>query len=112
MNNEEHDNLDETWCLYDGELVDDELFGEWAGFAANVRVVVLSDSCHSGTVTKVALGIAQLADAIVGYDPAAAPRFMPPQVALRAYRAKKELYDSIQKVTRKTEDDVEANVLF
>src|SRR4030095_3708620 len=42
----------ETWCLYDGELIDDEINRALARFKAGVRVLVLSDSCHSGTVTK------------------------------------------------------------
>jgi hypothetical protein len=46
------DGLDETWCLYDGELLDDELYGAWANFPAGVRILVFSDSCHSGTVLK------------------------------------------------------------
>ena len=49
---EEDDKLDETWCLYDGELIDDELYLELGRFAKGVRVLVLSDSCHSGTVTR------------------------------------------------------------
>ena len=44
---------DETWCIYsDRQLVDDELYSLWAQFAAGVRIFVLSDSCHSGTVLK------------------------------------------------------------
>ena len=43
---------DETWVLYDGELVDDELHELYTTFDAGVRVVVLSDSCHSGSVTR------------------------------------------------------------
>ncbi len=50
---DEADKLDETWCLFDGQLIDDELYVELARFAAGVRVLVLSDSCHSGTVTRV-----------------------------------------------------------
>jgi hypothetical protein len=49
---DEPDRKDETWCLYDGQLVDDELYVELGRFAAGVRVLVLSDSCHSGTVTR------------------------------------------------------------
>lgn len=49
---DEPDHKDETWCLYDGQLVDDELYVELSRFAAGVRVLVLSDSCHSGTVTR------------------------------------------------------------
>ena len=48
----EDDALDETWCLYDRELLDDELFAAFSEFAAGVRIVVLSDSCHSGSVTR------------------------------------------------------------
>jgi len=47
-----NDHLDETWCLYDGQLIDDELFELWADFAKGVRIVMVSDSCHSGTVAK------------------------------------------------------------
>jgi len=50
--NEETDRLDETWVLYDKEIIDDELYELWSKFATGVRIVVISDSCHSGTVTK------------------------------------------------------------
>ena len=36
--------------LYDRQLVDDELYALWARFAAGVRILVFSDSCHSGSV--------------------------------------------------------------
>jgi hypothetical protein len=49
---DEDDNMDETWVLYDREVVDDELAALWSQFAEGVRIVVLSDSCHSGTVAK------------------------------------------------------------
>jgi hypothetical protein len=51
-NSDEPDHKDETWVLYDGELVDDELHEFYTQFKAGVRVVVLSDSCHSGSVVK------------------------------------------------------------
>ncbi len=50
---DEADGLDETWCLYDGELIDDILFQRWFKFKAGVKILVLSDSCHSGSVIKV-----------------------------------------------------------
>jgi Caspase domain len=52
FNADEDDALDETWCLYDGQLIDDELYVMWAAFAADVRILVVSDSCHSGSVIK------------------------------------------------------------
>jgi hypothetical protein len=52
VNGDEDDDLDETWCLYDGEFLDDELFELWIKFQPGVRILVFSDSCHSGTVLK------------------------------------------------------------
>lgn len=52
LNSDEEDNLDETWVLYDRELLDDELYTLYGQFKEGVRIFVLSDSCHSGTVAK------------------------------------------------------------
>lgn len=49
---DETDGLDETWCLYDRMLIDDELYQLWGQFQAGVRIIMLSDSCHSGTVAR------------------------------------------------------------
>lgn len=49
---DEDDGLDETWVLYDGQLIDDELAARWTRFEEGVRILVLSDSCHSGTVIR------------------------------------------------------------
>ena len=43
---------DETLCLYDGQIVDDELYALWAAFPADSRVLVVSDCCHSGSNIK------------------------------------------------------------
>lgn len=51
-NGDEADWLDETWCLYDAQLIDDELKVFWNRFNKDVRILVVSDSCHSGSVTK------------------------------------------------------------
>jgi Caspase domain len=41
---------DVAWCLYDRPLLDDELTDALSDFEAGVRILVISDSCHSGTV--------------------------------------------------------------
>ena len=88
---EESDKQDETWCLFDGQLIDDELYFELSRFAAGVRILVFSDSCHSGTVTR---------NRPPQVDPAAPVRrskMMPISVGLRTYREHQQFYDSLQK---------------
>ena len=48
---ETEDAKDETWVLYDRQLIDDELYALWGRFQTGVRIFVLSDSCHSGTAS-------------------------------------------------------------
>lgn len=86
-NGDEPDNQDETWVLYDRQLVDDEIYALLGTFAKGVRVFVLSDSCHSGTVTR-----AMPTGPVTG----PAPRLMPPVVAAQTYAQHRGLYDTIQ----------------
>jgi metacaspase-1 len=115
-NHDERDNMDETWCLYDGQLIDDELYEVWSKFAANTRVLVLSDSCHSGTVTRFAPGIGGVQPVYTGVTDAhpasLVPRGMPLEIVSRAYRARQRLYDDLQSEKPKGENDVEASVLL
>jgi hypothetical protein len=102
VNDDEPDGNDETWCLYDGEIVDDELYQLYARFVEGVRVFVLSDSCHSGSVIKQYRDIASRSGTEVlnsrdGAIDAVRPRTMPPDVALRVYRQNREEYDSYLK---------------
>lgn len=43
---------DQTWCLYDRQLLDDELHKAFSSFQAGVRISVIADCCHSGTSIK------------------------------------------------------------
>ncbi len=54
LNGDEPDGEDETWCLFDAQLVDDEIYAALGSFSPGVRVLAFSDSCHSGTVLKLA----------------------------------------------------------
>src|ERR1700710_1852062 len=38
VNGDEADKKDETWCLYDGQVIDDELYLAFGAFAAGVRI--------------------------------------------------------------------------
>jgi metacaspase-1 len=88
IDNEEDDRKDETWCLYDGQLIDDELYFALSKFAPGVRILILSDSCHSGTVAR-------------DLPPPPPPpgqrrKLMPAAVAARVYNAHKAFYDKLQ----------------
>ena len=87
---EETDKQDETWCLYDGQLIDDELYFELSHFAAGVRILVLSDSCHSGTVTR-AVPPPPDRTRVTGRS-----KMMPPAVAIRTYREHQAFYNKLQ----------------
>jgi metacaspase-1 len=41
---------DQTWCLWNRQILDDELAQLWSLFDEGVRILFISDSCHSGTV--------------------------------------------------------------
>jgi hypothetical protein len=100
----DNDRMDETWVLFDRQLVDDELYSLWAKFKAGVRILVLSDSCHSGTVVKVI-------PPFLGRGPR--PRAMPRSVGIKVENAHRALYRSIQKKTRGSEKTkVNASVLL
>jgi hypothetical protein len=50
---DEPDGCDETWCLHDADLVDDELAEYWRLLAPGVRVVVVADCCFAaGSIRK------------------------------------------------------------
>jgi hypothetical protein len=75
VNGDEPDGRDETWCLFDRQFRDDELYELWAYFQSGVRIVVISDSCHSGTVAREMAERGALADEIEKGDTAARDLF-------------------------------------
>ena len=95
---DEEDRSDETWVAYDRQIVDDELYALWSRFAPGVRIFVLSDSCHSGTVVRDIE--AKVPDPVSTRQKAAAgsPRYraLPRDVMIATYRANAKLYDAIQ----------------
>lgn len=98
---DEIDGFDETWCLFDGQLVDDELGALWAAFEPGVRILVISDSCHSGTAVRApqlvdrrTLTSGPIAEDLGIVD--AAYRAMPRRESLRTFRRNREFYTELQ----------------
>lgn len=46
----EKDGRDEKLCFYDGELIDNEIYSMWCKFNQGVKIVLIADSCLSGTL--------------------------------------------------------------
>jgi hypothetical protein len=65
---DEGDTYDEAICAYDGNIIDDELRVLLEGLHPQATLVVISDSCFSGSVTRIA-------------PEPATPRFIPPAVS-------------------------------
>ncbi len=47
-----NDGNDEAWVTYDGFLLDDEIHAALAQIKSRIRVVLVSDSCHSESMTR------------------------------------------------------------
>jgi metacaspase-1 len=112
-NSEEEDRMDETWVLYDRQLVDDELYTLWSQFKPGTRIVVLSDSCHSGSVVRALPDIIQpQALARNGGGPPAM-KAMPEELEKKVYEGNRELYDTVQKsTTAYDQSEIGATVLL
>lgn len=97
---ENNDGLDETMCLFDAMLVDDELYHLWGKFHEDVRVLVVSDSCHSGSNIRVARAAAAAAAAAAAEPDRPAARLLDPIAANRTLRQNRAFYSELQRRTR------------
>ncbi len=89
---DEPDGTDECLCPYDistkGPIIDDEMFDLFSARQYGVKVFMISDSCHSGTVTKFAPIMTP--PTIKGkHAPQRKVRFLPPSVFLSKREAAK-----------------------
>jgi metacaspase-1 len=90
--NDDDGGLDETWCLYNGMLVDDEAYELWKKFKPGVRVLVLLDCCHSGSAIK-AMPLILGAEAKKNQPRA---RVLSTSSALKTFKANETFYKGIQ----------------
>lgn len=94
LSGDERDGEDETWCLYDRMFLDDEQRELYAEFAKGVKIVVLSDSCHSGSATR--SGGPESSEEL-GFDEIGELRMLEERTAARIYKRRKKEYDDIQR---------------
>ena len=87
---EEDDKQDETWCLYNGQMLDDEIYSYWDKFKKDVKILMISDSCHSGTIFKA------LPDKEYNM-----PKSMPWELREQVYIKHKDLYKPLMDHKRK-----------
>jgi hypothetical protein len=84
-NGDEPDGADECLCPYDvrsrGPITDDELFDLYSARPEGVKLLMISDSCNSGTVSKFA-PITMPPSPRGSPDPRARVRFLPPAAFL------------------------------
>lgn len=82
---DEPDGVDECLCPHDieskGPITDDDLFDLFSQRRAGARIVMVSDSCHSGTVARFAPGMMPGSRARSN-APQLKVRFLPPQAFL------------------------------
>lgn len=98
---EKDDKYDETWVLYDRKFLDDELYYAWSKFRKGVRIVLVSDSCFSGTVAK---------PSVTGRN--AFLEILQSEAQLH-YKRHKEIYDSHAKFLPSSNDlDIQASVIL
>ncbi len=80
---DEPDGRDEVLCLYDKFLVDDDLRNIIGQLKDGVKLTIISDSCHSGTVTRAQLpkttGIWATIKKFFNKKDYKRARYMPPQ---------------------------------
>jgi hypothetical protein len=101
---EEVDKQDETWCLYNGQMLDDEIYSYWGKFKKDVKILMISDSCHSGTIYK------DLPDNVYNI-----PKSMPWELQEQVYLKHKSFYKRLidQKRERNNNlNDIQATVLL
>ncbi|RYF98664.1 MAG: caspase family protein [Chitinophagaceae bacterium] len=110
-NHDEDDFQDETWCLYDRQLLDDELFQRFGRFKPGVNIFVISDSCHSGSIVR-----GDTSEATPGTTPESTPdtrlrRFVPRDKLFDTFQANRYIYEPLMRLPIVRTEDIPASVL-
>ena len=111
-NNDERTGMDQTWCMFDRMIVDDELAEAWSLFQRGVRILLVSDSCHSASIARMlAMSGGQLSNRSLSGFPIIGQRYGDMSVTgyrllpedAPAFVRNRDLYSSIQRKTTGSE---------
>jgi hypothetical protein len=83
LSGDEDDGRDEALCLYDGLLIDDAIRDTLKNLNPEAKLTIISDSCHSGTVTRSFLSMMNKND-----HPH--PRYMPFEDSVNSFSSHKK----------------------
>lgn len=109
LSGDEADGEDETWCLYDRMFLDDEQRELYAEFDKGVKIIVLSDSCHSGSATR--SGKSTSSDRLKPREYGEL-REMEERTAAAVYLGRKKDYDRIQRSLQHPPPELKASRLL
>jgi hypothetical protein len=97
---DEPDRIDEAWCCFDRIVRDDELFNAISRFRPGVRVIVVADSCYSGSSIRRTAQPRELHLEPAGVSEST--RYLPEEVAAAAYQLHRNKYDLVRSQTPRT----------
>lgn len=101
----ESNDEDQTWCLYDGQLIDDELKSLWKSFEKGVRIIIVSDSCFAGSINK-------WNGSLIQRNLLLRKKVLDNEVLLDIYNRHKNFYDGILKKKNTPDKDIGAAILL
>ena len=109
MNGDEPINIgvDQTWCLYDRQIIDDEFRHLWKKFNGGVNILLILDSCHSGTAYK---AIEQYNKKDVSIDYLKKVKSVKSNEAFKIFIRNKDLYQPICRHPLVKEDEINCYV--
>ena len=113
LNGDEPDRYDETWLLYDRQLIDDELFDLFARFKPGVKILMFSDSCHSGSISRSLSTASPLNNAVKDLlgSLKLRERVVPTAVLRSTYKANEQEYKGLLQDNYVTQDGIATFVL-
>jgi metacaspase-1 len=91
---------DQTWCLFNAQIVDDELKSLWTLFRSGIRIVVVTDSCYSGTILKFHI------------ESEKNSKLLSPVVLKETYLRNQAFYDEILKRPNVPDEQINSSILL